>query len=285
MLKYLIILFVVIFASIAYEAGKRQIVTYHEEGVYTLPVSKFALNVPANYRLLLGKESIMERENSYDYDSKPEATILSKIPPITMQFEQVITYEYADSGHLDNKNVKLDAERILEKIIKNTEENNLRFSGRRKGDRKVYVQKWIEEPKYDQATNTLTGVLEVKNTSSQINCIAIRSTRVGYEKIVGIFTQKYYRENPDIFNQFVKSLEVPSGERYEDFVPGDRESNLNISKIMENQAGLHSSNFQEIFRIIMPSLIWIMWGGIVVYALNKFWRYCNEDDKELSQSV
>lgn len=149
--------------------------------------------------------------------------------------------EWFDEGYVSDSDWgDVDADDLLRQYKEGTESSNDERVAN--GMAPMEVVGWLQTPRYDAASRTVTYAIELKDKSgSWANAMALRLGRSGYAKFtwvgsIGIFQRQGNR--PALLKQALSSHSFDEGYRYGDYQKGDRVAAYGIAGMLAAVLGM-----------------------------------------------
>ncbi|MFZ4773129.1 MAG: DUF2167 domain-containing protein [Chlamydiia bacterium] len=204
---------------------------WHAPGKYKLLRSNASMLIPNDYKGL-----ICSLESKFGCGPEWELAETSFAETIMLENEKDgrICFAFCDQGYIDLKNVEeLDSKELMAQIGACIERRNEKL--RSQGLEGMELIDWVQEPIMNREANTITWCVEIKDTTtgkSFFNAFAQTFGRYGYELIYGITDMADSKNFTKTWEQTIGSYHFEPGSRYEDFVEGDKVSELSITSWM-----------------------------------------------------
>jgi uncharacterized membrane-anchored protein len=129
-----------------------------------------------------------------------------------------------------------------------------------KGIEPMHVVGWLEKPRYDKATHTVTYAMELKDKNgSWANAFALRLGRAGYTEFtwvgsIGLFQSAGGR--PALLNEALAAHSFEEGHRYVDFKAGDAVAAVAIAGLVRTAISGRSGNGGAgLLKFIIPTVL------------------------------
>ena len=207
-------------------------------GPYNLPASHATVQLPPGRALLLGADAERyswlgsgiefprtEAVLTYDSDSAPSE----------------VYYEWRDEGYVSDSDWEdVDGDELLAQYRDSTEASN--DERVKNGFLPMHVVGWLEPPRYDKATRTVTYAMELKDDESGwVNAVALRLGRAGYTEFTWVGSIDLFRNaagRPELLDQALATHSFDDGHRYEDFKDGDKVAAYGIAGLVATALGV-----------------------------------------------
>jgi uncharacterized membrane-anchored protein len=173
-----------------------------------------------------------------------------------------IVFEYSDIGYIDDEDGdRIDAAAILESYRQGTEAANEERV--RMGANPIHVTGWYEEPFYNPETNNLTWamMLEDDENMKTVNYNIRILGRGGYMSAVLVADPERLAALKPELAGIVSSFSYKSGNRYAEYVQGDKLAQIGLTALIAGGAGAAAVKF-GFFQALAK-----FWKAIVVGVL------------------
>lgn len=206
-------------------------------GSYKLPRSHAVIKLRSGQALLLGGDA--ERYSWLSSGTEfPDTEAVLSYDSANAQAE--VYFEWRDEGYISDSDwADIDVDQLLQDYRDGTEAaNDDRVEN---GFQPMHVVGWLESPRYDKATHTVTYAIELKDEDgSWANAFALRLARKGYTEFtwvgsIGLFQGAAGR--PALLNDALASHSFEEGHRYADFQEGDEVAAYGIAGLVAAAMG------------------------------------------------
>ena len=160
------------------------------------------------------------------------------IIPSSEEGNWFIVFEYSDIGYVqDDDRDSIDAAAILESYRKGTEQAN--EARVQMGALPIHVTGWYEEPHYDTRTNNLTWAMLLEDDEKQqtVNYNVRILGRGGYMSAVLVADPESLNALKPQVESVLANLTYKPGNRYAEFVQGDRLADIGLTALIAGGAG------------------------------------------------
>jgi uncharacterized membrane-anchored protein len=213
------------------------------------------ISVPAGFLFTdkKGAQKLLELTHNF-----PNGNEVGAIIPVTKEGEDVwfVIFEFHGVGFVkDDERDKLDKSALLESIRSATEESNKVRA--EKGWPAFHIIGWQNQPFYDQHTNNLTWAILGRSDSgheSVNHSIRILGRR-GTMNVDVVMSPDVYAKVVPQFDQLVSGFRYHEGNRYSDFVSGDKVAGYGLTALIAGGAGALA---------VKTGLLMKMWKFIVM---------------------
>jgi uncharacterized membrane-anchored protein len=159
--------------------------------------------------------------------------------PVVDEKEEMwfVTFDFNPVGFVkDDERDKIVASSLLESIQKGTEEaNKMR---REKGWGEFHVVGWSQEPFYDPRTNNLTwAILGRSDDGEAVNHSVRILGRRGTMNVDLVLSPARYTAVVPAFESLLNGFKFSEGQRYADFMKGDRVAAYGLTALIAGGAG------------------------------------------------
>jgi uncharacterized membrane-anchored protein len=195
------------------------------------------ISVPAGFLFTdkKGAQKLLELTHNF-----PNGNEVGAIIPVTKEGEDVwfIIFEFHGVGFVkDDERDKLDKGALLESIRSATEESNKVRAER--GWPAFHIIGWQNQPFYDQHTNNLTWAILGSSDSGHesVNHSMRILGRHGTMNVDAVMSPDVYAKVVPQFDQLVSGFRYREGNRYSDFVSGDKVAGYGLTALIAGGAG------------------------------------------------
>ncbi len=193
------------------------------------------LNVGRGY-LFAGEEDtrlLMELMGNPTTDTE-----IGLVTPMDETKEWFIVFEHESIGFVrDDDGSEIDADALLESISEATEQSNK--ERKRMGAEALHVVGWFEKPHYDPVSHNLVWALEAEDDSGNrvVNYNVRLLGRRGYTSVTLVTEPSALAaEKPEV-ETLLAGFKYEPGNRYADFVKGDRVAEIGLAALVAGGAG------------------------------------------------
>jgi uncharacterized membrane-anchored protein len=154
-----------------------------------------------------------------------------------------IVFEHYPVGYIrDDDKDKIDAAAILESYRKGTEKGNKERVDQ--GFPPLKIVGWYEEPYYDEQTHNFTWAMLAENDEGQVVNYNIRLLgRKGYMSAVLVADPSTLTALKPQLAGIIGNLSYKSGNRYTEFVQGDKVAKYGLTALVAGSAGAAAVKF------------------------------------------
>jgi len=209
----------------------------------------------------------------------PNGRELGALIPNTGKPKWFLTFEFANTGFIkDDDKDKLDAAALLKTMQEGTEAAN--EERKKRGWSGFHVTGWERAPYYDPQTNNLTWAIrgngDDPREGSTINHSIRLLGRRGTVSVDLVASPEDYSGSVTEFNDLISRFSYNSGNRYADFVRGDKVAEYGLGALIVGGAGavaLKTGLFSKLLILLAK-----LWKVIIVAlaagaaALKKFFK-------------
>ena len=193
------------------------------------------LKIPKGY-LFTGKkgaQTVLELTHNL-----PDGTEIGAVVPTAKDQDWFIIFEFDSVGYIkDDEKNKLDSGGILESIQKGTDAQN--EARKQKGWSAFHVTGWETAPFYDEQTHNLTWAIRGQSDKGGVSIN--RSVRLlgrrGVVRADLVLGPEEYAGVVPAFNGLLGGFAFQTGNRYADFVRGDKVAEYGLSALILGGAG------------------------------------------------
>jgi uncharacterized membrane-anchored protein len=225
-------------------------------GSYTLPESHAVIRLRAGRMLLVGNDAQRyEWLNSGTESSETEAVLSYD----TSSAQSDVYFDWREEGYVSDADwADVNADELLEVYRAGAEAGNDERID--KGIEPMHVVGWLEKPRYDKATHTVTYAMELKDKNgSWANAFALRLGRAGYTELtwvgsIGLFQSAGGR--PALLNEALAAHSFEEGHRYVDFKAGDAVAAVAIAGLVRTAiSGRSGKGGAGLLKFIIPTVL------------------------------
>lgn len=200
-----------------------------------------------------------------------------------------MTFEFSDTGYVkDDEKDKLDDAALLKNMQEGTEEAN--EDRRKRGWGGFHVTGWEKPPFYDPVTHNLTWAIRGRGDDPQEGMTINHSIRLlgrrGTVDVDLVASPDDYSTSTAEFNSLISGFAYKQGNRYADFIPGDKVAEYGLGALIVGGAGavaLKTGLFSKLLILLAK-----LWKVIIVAlaagaaAIKKFFKsiFGNEEKIE-----
>ncbi len=238
-----------------------------------------SINVPKGY-LFTGKkgaQTLLQLTHNL-----PDGNELGAVVPASEDQNWFIIFEFDDIGYVkDEEKDKLDSAALLETIRKATDEQN--ETRKQKGWTAFHVVGWQTPPFYDEQTHNLTWAIKGQSDAghTSINRSVRLLGRRGVIRADLVLEPEAYASTVPSFNSLLGGFVFRTGNRYADFVRGDKVAEYGLSALILGGAGavaVKSGLLGQIGKGILVVFLALKKLLIVVFAalaagFKKLWNW------------
>ena len=172
-----------------------------------------------------------------------------------------VIFEFNSLGYVkDDEKDKLDAKAILESIKTGTEQSN--EERRKRGWATMDILGWHTQPRYDPVTNNLTWAIRGSSEGDEVVNYSVRLLgRKGVMDVDLVLNPTQVAGTLPEFDQLMTGFEFTSGNRYAEFMAGDKVAEYGLTALVAGGAGA---------VLAKSGLLAKMWKLLVVGALAAF---------------
>lgn len=240
-----------------------------EKGPVTAKLgSAAAISVPEGYLFADGDGARKFMELNQNPTSGSEVGL---IVPRSNDENWYVLFEFNGVGYVkDDDRDSLDAARILENIQRDTEASN--DERKRRGWKPFHVIGWYTSPYYDSETNNLTWAVNGAEDNNQ-NPVVNYSVRVLGRR--GTMNVDLVLDPADVvavepkFKSLMKGFNFTEGNRYADFVQGDKLAGYGLTALIAGgatAAAIKTGLFAKLWKFL------VVIGAAILGAFKKLWR-------------
>ncbi len=198
------------------------------KGTYKLDKSNSTIILPDEYIILCGKEAIKGAE----YHGNVKSENFEALVCDTSSSRNLVFFESVRDGYVSIEDWNdLDPDNFLSEIKKGNQVANL--ERQKRGLPEIQSKGWILIPTLSKITKTLYWATEVTDSNGNefVNSVAMRLGREGYEKLTWIGEKSSYVPFGGDLEVMLEAFSFNPGYAYEDFKPGDKVADYDVSDL------------------------------------------------------
>ena len=231
-----------------------------QEGPGTGQIGNVAqIRIPEGYRFA-GRDGVRRfLEMTQNPVSGGELAVM--VPPSQGGDMWFVIFDFNSIGFVkdDEKNA-LDSKGILESIKSGTEHSN--EERRKRGWPTMEILGWHTQPRYDTTTNNLTWAIRGASEGDEVVNYSVRLLgRRGVMDVDLVLDPKEVAATVPEFDQLMNGFEFTSGNRYAEFMAGDKVAEYGLTALVAGGAGA---------ALAKSGLLAKMWKAIVLGAIAAF---------------
>ena len=193
------------------------------------------VNVPEVYIFLDAKATRTFLEDGQNIPAGDELGALLRVMPNKDHWFAVFSYE--DTGHIDDKERDaIDADALMKTLKKGNEYGNK--ERQKRGWQVLNLEGWHQRPFYDPATNNLTWATKLSAEGSpSINHSVRLLGRTGTMSVQLVADSSSIDAATREFNDVLDGYTYNQGQRYAEFVKGDKLAGYGLTALIAGGAG------------------------------------------------
>lgn len=172
-----------------------------------------------------------------------------------------VTFEFSETGYIrDDERDKLDAAELLKGIQENTEAANK--ERKKRGWTAFHINGWARPPYYDQSTNNLSWAIRGRGDEASEEDTINFSTRVlgrrGSMDVDLVLAASQFGAVEPEFLGLMKDFRYTQGNRYADFVKGDKVAAYGLTALIAGGAGaavVKSGLLSKIWKFLVIGIV------------------------------
>jgi uncharacterized membrane-anchored protein len=228
------------------------------------------ITVPEGYRFTGAQGARMVMELTQNPTSGRELGVLVPNQENDIWF---VVFEFDPIGYVENASKEeLDAEAILTSLQKGTEASN--EERKRRGWEAFHVVGWSRSPFYNPTTNNLTWAIRGKgdNTPTETINYSVRVLgRKGTMNVDLVISSEQSGTVIPVFENLLGGFQFKTGNRYADFVSGDKVAAVGLTALVAGGAGAVAAQtglLSKFWKLIVAAFVAIgaalkkLWGTI-----------------------
>lgn len=225
------------------------------------------IEVPAGYLFADGDAARRILELNHNPTSGEEVGVIA---PADKNLDWIVFFEFHESGYVtDSDKVKLDADALLKSIKDGTEEANKVRQER--GWSPFHITGWARQPFYDEKTHNLTWAIVGKDEKTDNGETVNYSTRIlgrkGSMNVDLVLAPNQLNAVVPSFNGLLSDFKYTSGNRYADFVKGDKVAGYGLTALIAGgaaAAAVKTGLFAKLLKLLTTAII-AGWKLIMVF--------------------
>jgi uncharacterized membrane-anchored protein len=217
------------------------------------------IRIPEGYRFA-GRDGVRRfLELTENPVSGKELGVL--VPPEDSGEMWFVIFEFNSIGYVkDDEKNDLDAKAILESIKTGTEHSN--EERRKRGWATMDILGWYTPPRYDPVTNNLTWAIRGSSEGDEVVNYSVRLLgRKGVMDVDLVLNPTQVAGTLPEFDELMNGFEFTSGNRYAEFLPGDKVAQYGLTALVAGGAGA---------ALAKSGLLAKMWKVLVFGAIAAF---------------
>jgi uncharacterized membrane-anchored protein len=287
-----IVVLLTFFAARAQQTSQSQGITWQQGPITAALGNSAEIKVPVGYRFTdaAGAKRVMElTENP---TSGHEVGLLAPIRTKDGKNQDwFVLFEFEEVGYVDDKEKdKLDANAILDSLKKGTE--NANEVRKQRGWPAFHITGWEKPPFYDEQTHNLTWAVlgqsdppPVDNNKPDgkpaepgvsVNYSVRLLGRRGTMDVDLVLSPEDLPATVPVFNEIMKGFSYTSGNRYAEFMKGDKVAGYGLTALIAGgaaAAAVKTGLFAKLFKVIAAAGA-ALWKFVVIAlaAIGRFFK-------------
>ena len=241
---------------------QQQPVIEWEEGPTVGKLGSIAeISVPEGYRFAGRKGAQKFLELTHNIPSGDELGVIIPAGESDQDMWFVI-FEFQEVGYVkDDEKDKIDADALLASIKRGTEEaNKMRAE---KGWQPFHVLGWEKPPFYNDTTHNLTWAIRGRGTGEAVNYSTRVLGRRGTMNIDLVLPPEQLATVVPKFDELLTTVSYVEGNRYADFVKGDKVAAYGLTALIAGGAGaaaIKSGALGKLWKVIVAGVVALLAG-------------------------
>ena len=242
-----------------------------QKGPVKVSLGDFAtINVPAGYKFAdaAGAKRLLELTQN-PTSGNEVGVIVPILEPGAQNKDWFVLFDFHETGYIsDAEKGSLDSSAILKSIQTATENENEVRKG--KGWSAFHVVGWSEPPFYDEKTHNLTWAVLGKDDSAATTETVNHSVRLlgrrGSMSVDLVLAPNDLAAVVPQFNQLLETFSYTTGNRYAEFVKGDKIAGYGLTALIAGgaaAAAVKTGLFAKLLKVILASAV-ALWKLILV---------------------
>ena len=226
-----------------------------------------SVNVPEEYIFLDARATRTFLEEGQNIPAGDELGALLRVMPNKDHWFAVFSYE--DTGHIDDKERDaIDADALMKTLKKGNEYGNK--ERQKRGWQVLNLEGWHQRPFYDPATNNLTWATKLSAEGSpSINHSVRLLGRTGTMSVQLVADSSSIDDATREFNAALDGYSYNQGQRYAEFVKGDKLAGYGLTALIAGGAGaaaVKSGLLQKFWKLIVVAFVALIGGAKKIFA-------------------
>ena len=229
--------------------------------------SMATINVPEDYIFLDAKATKTFLEEGQNIPAGDELGALLRVMPNKDHWFAVFSYE--DTGHVDDtERDAIDADALMKTLKKGNEYGNK--ERQKRGWQALTLEGWHQPPFYDPTTNNLTWATKLAAEGSpSINHSVRLLGRTGTMSVQLVADPNSIDEATREFNSVLSGYSYNQGQRYAEFVKGDKLAGYGLTALIAGGAGaaaVKSGLLQKFWKLIVLAFVALLGAAKKLFA-------------------
>jgi uncharacterized membrane-anchored protein len=167
-------------------------------------------------------------------------------------------FSYSESGHVDDSDrAAIDADALMKNLKKGSEQGNK--ERRKRGWAELQLEGWHQPPFYDQTTNNLTWSTRLTSTGNPVVNHSVRLLgRTGTMSVQLVADPAAIDTATARFNEVLGGYKYTDGQRYAQFVQGDKLAGYGLTALIAGGAGaaaVKSGLLQKFWKFLVMLVV------------------------------
>jgi uncharacterized membrane-anchored protein len=229
--------------------------------------SMASINVPEDYIFLNAKATKTFLEEGQNIPAGDELGALLRVMPNKDHWFAVFSYD--DTGHIDDKERDaIDSAALMKTLKQGNEYGNK--ERQKRGWQALTLEGWHQQPFYDPATNNLTWATKLTAEGSpSINHSVRLLGRTGTMSVQLVADPNSIDEATREFNSVLSGYSYNQGQRYAEFVKGDKLAGYGLTALIAGGAGaaaVKSGLLQKFWKLIVLAFVALLGTAKKLFA-------------------
>lgn len=218
--------------------------------------NRASVSIPDDYMFLDAKATKLFLEQNQNIPDGDELGAILKVGENNEYWFAVFSYD--DTGHVDDSDrSKIDADGLMKSMKKGNEQGNA--ERRKRGWNELKLTGWHQPPFYDPATNNLTWATRLDSSGNPVINHSVRLLgRTGTMSVALVADPTGIDAATAEFNDVLRGYSYNDGQRYAQFVSGDKLAGYGLTALIAGGAGAAA---------MKSGLLQKMWKGIVLLVV------------------
>jgi len=217
--------------------------------------SNATMQIPEGYRFLGARETAKLMEMMQNPSSDSEYTFA----PHDLSWFALIDFD--DMGYVKDDE-KIDADALLKSMTEGTEAAN--EDRRSRGWPEMHIVGWRYQPRYDEETKRLEWAIDGKSGDDIITNFNTRILgRRGVASVTLVEAPENLEATVPVFKELLQGYAFNEGERYAEFVPGDKVAEYGLAALVAGGAAAAAAKtgiFKALWKFLVVGAIAVAGG-------------------------
>ena len=223
--------------------------------------NRASVSIPEEYMFLDARATRLFLEQNQNIPDGDELGAILKVGEGDDYWFAV--FSYADTGHVDDSDRgKINADALMKSMKKGNESGNA--ERRKRGWTELKLEGWHQSPFYDPATNNLTWATRLNSAGNPVINHSVRLLgRTGTMSVALVADPTGIETATAQFNDVLQGYAYNDGQRYAQFVKGDKLAGYGLTALIAGGAGaaaMKSGLLQKMWKAIVMLVVALVAG-------------------------